>query len=162
VLAVTTYQAVLAVHVMAVFAAYGLPFAYPLLLPYLRRNHPRAMPGVHDVQHRLNLLLTGPGTVLIPVLGAYMAAKHHLWHETWVQVPIAILVTIALVGGYVVRASARMRELSAADVAAAGPAGAVSWSAAYERQFRRYLAVEVFLAAIVLVAIFFMAAKPFA
>ena len=161
-LALTTYSVVLALHIIAVFAAYGLPFAYPLLLPYLRRNHPQAMPGVHDVQHRLNLMLTGPGTVLIPIFGAYLASKRHVWDEVWVDVPIAILVVIAMVGGYVVKASGRMAELAGSDVAAAGPGGRVTWSAAYDQQFRRYLAVEVFLAAIVLVAIFFMAAKPFA
>jgi uncharacterized membrane protein len=160
--ALTTYHVILALHIMAVLAAYGLPLAYPLLLPYVRRRHPRAMPGVHDVQHRLNLMLTGPGTVAVLGFGIYLASKHHLWHETWVQVPIAIIATIAVIGGYVVQASKRMAELSGADVEAAGPVGAVTWSAAYETQYRRYMAVEVFLGLIVLVAVFFMAAKPFA
>jgi hypothetical protein len=160
-LALTTYSVVLALHIMAVLAAYGLPFSAPFLLPYVRRNHPRAIPGVHDVQHRLNIRLTGPGTVLILLFGAYMASKHHLWDEVWVDVPIAIIAIIALVGGYVVKATARMAELSRADVDAAGPGGTIRWSAAYEETYRRYLAVETFLGAIVLVAIFFMAAKPF-
>jgi uncharacterized membrane protein len=160
-LALTTYSVVMAVHVMAVLAAYGLPLSAPLLLPYVRRNHPRAMPGLHDVQHRMNIRVTGPGTVLILLFGAYMASKHHLWGKAWVDVPIAIIATIAVVGGYVVQATRRMAELSRADVEAAGPAGAVTWSAAYDAQYRRYLAVEVFLGVIVLVAIFFMAAKPF-
>jgi hypothetical protein len=160
-LALTTYSVVMALHIMAVLAAYGLPFAAPFLLPYLRRTHPRAVPGVHDVQHRLNIRLTGPGTVLILLFGAYMASKHDLWDEVWVDVPIAIIAIIAIVGGYVVRATAQMAELSRADVDAAGPGGTVTWSAAYEQTYRRYLAVETFLGAIVLVAIFFMAAKPF-
>jgi len=49
-----------ALHVMAVLAAYGLPLAYPLLVPYVRRSHPSALPAVHSVQHGLNLCLTGP------------------------------------------------------------------------------------------------------
>src|SRR3954447_1099849 len=161
-LAVTSYLVVQSLHVMAVVAAYGLPMAYPMLLPYLRRKHPRSMPGVHDVQHRLNIRLTGPGTVLILLFGAYMASKHHLWDEVWVDVPIAIIAIIAVVGGYVVKSTARMSQLSRADVDTAGPGGAVTWSAAYEEQYRRYMAVEVFLGGSVLVAIFFMAAKPFA
>src|SRR3954453_22086961 len=161
-LALTSYSVVMALHIMAVLAAYGLPLAAPLFVPYLRRNHPRAMPGVHDVQHRLNIALTGPGTVLILLFGAYMASKHHLWDETWVQVPIGIIATIAVVGGYVVRATGRLADLARADVEAAGPAGAVRFGAAYETQYRRYLAVETFLGLIVLVAVFFLAAKPFA
>ena len=163
-LAVTSYLVVQAAHIMAVVAAYGLPMAYPMLLPYLRRNHPRSMPGVHDVQHRLNIRLTGPGTVLILAAGVYMASKHHLWGETWVAVPVAIIAVIAVVGGAViVPASRHMATLSRADVDAA-PAGseAISWSAEYDRVYGRYMAAEVFLAVLVLVAIFFMAAKPFA
>lgn len=159
---VLVYDAVKAVHIMAVAAAYGLPMAYPLLLPYLRRRHPRAMPGVHDVQHRLNLTLTGPGTVLILLLGAYMASRHHLWGEAWVIVPLAILVIIGAVGGgIVVPASRRMAELSRADVDASG-AREVTWGPAYEALYRRYMAAEVLLGVLVLVAVFFMAAKPFA
>ena len=161
--AVTSYLVVQSLHVMAVVAAYGLPMAYPMLLPYLRRRHPRSMPGVHDVQYRLNIRLTGPGTVLILAFGVYMASKHHLWDETWVAVPVAIIAVIAVVGGAViVPASRRMAELARADVDAA-PAGgdAVSWSAEYDRVFGRYMVAEVFLGALVLVAIFFMAAKPF-
>jgi hypothetical protein len=100
--------------------------------------------------------------VLIFLFGVYMASKHHVWDEVWVQVPIAIIATIAVVGGYVVRATGRLSELARTDVAAAGPTGDVTFSAAYDVQYRRYLAVETFLGVIVLVAVFFMAAKPFA
>ena len=163
-LAVTSYLVVQSLHIMAVVAAYGLPMAYPMLLPYVRRNHPRAMPGVHDVQYRLNIRLTGPGTVLILVFGAYMASKHHLWGEAWVAVPVAILAVIAVVGGgVIVPASRRMASLARADVdAATATGGGVAWSAEYDRVYARYMAAELLLAALVLVAIFFMAAKPFA
>jgi hypothetical protein len=63
-----------------------------------------------------------------------------------------------------------MAELSRADVEAAGNSGgggddgggAVSWSAAYDRVWARYLAAEILLGVLVLVAVFFMVAKPFA
>ena len=157
--AVTSYSVVKALHVMAAFGAYGLPLTYPLLLPYLRRRHRAAMPGVHEVQHRLNRRLTGPGTVLILAFGAYMASKSHLWGEAWVDVPVAILVVIGAVGGaIIVPASRRMAELARLDL----DAGVATWSREYDRLFRRYMAAEVLLGALVLVAIFFMAAKPFA
>src|SRR4051794_2393287 len=96
---VTSYLVVQSLHVMAAVAAYGLPLAYPLLIPYLRRVHPQSMPGVHDGQYRLNVRLTGPGTAILLVAGIYMASKHHLWGETWVAVPIAIIAVIVVVGG---------------------------------------------------------------
>ena len=75
-LALESYSVVMAFHIMAVFLAYGLPAAYPLLIPYVRRRHPEAMPGVHDVQHRLNRVLTGPGgpTGLTALSAAVLAA----------------------------------------------------------------------------------------
>jgi hypothetical protein len=161
VLGVTSYLVVQAVHVMAVVAAYGLPMAYPMLLPYLRRRHPRSMPGVHDVQHRLNQRLTGPGTAIILFAGIYMASKHSLWGEVWVTVPVAIMAVIVVVGGgVIVPASRRMAELSRADVEAGG--ASVSWSSEYDRVWARYLAAEILLGVLVLVAVFFMVAKPFA
>jgi hypothetical protein len=164
-LAVTTYLAVKALHVMAAFGAYGLPMAYPLLLPYVRRVHPHAMPGLHDVQHRLNVRLTGPGTVVLFAFGVYLASKGDLWGEPWVAVPVVILGVIAVAGGAIVQMTARLAELARADVAAAGAGGggadAIAFSAEYERVYRRYMATEIALGLLVLVAIFFMVAKPF-
>jgi uncharacterized membrane protein len=152
----TFYSAIKAFHVMAAFAAYGLPFAYPFLLPYLHRHHPRALPGVHDIQHRLNKVLTGPGTVLLFLFGTYMASKHHLWGETWVDVPIAILFVIVVAGGLIVRWTGDLATLSATDLA-----NGTTFSTEYTTIYHRYLLTETMLGLLVLVAIFFMTAKPF-
>jgi uncharacterized membrane protein len=148
--ALAAYDVVKSLHIMAALAAYGLPLAYPLLVPYVRRNHPEALPGVHAVQYRLNNYLTGPGTVLILLLGAYLASEHDLWGEPWVIVPLAILVVIGAVGGgVIVPATRRLSEL---DVA----------SPEYARLYSRYMRAELLLGVLVLVAVFFMTAKPFA
>ena len=144
--AITTYTAIKALHIMAVIAAYGLPMAYPLLLPYLRRRHPRSMPGAHDVQHHLNRVLTGPGTVLILGFGIYLASKQHLWHEFFVQFGLGAILAIGAIGGWVVQASKRMAEL---------PSGV-----AYEALYRRYARVELLLALVVLATVFVMTTKP--
>lgn len=160
--ALTTYPVVLALHIIAVIAAFGLPLAYPLLMPYVRRHHPRAMPGLHDVQHRLNQRLTGPGTVLILLFGAYMASKAHLWSKVWVDVPLGILVLIGALGGAViVPASRRLADLARADVEGAGVGGEVTFGPEYALLYGRYMAAEILLGVLVLTAIFFMAAKPF-
>jgi hypothetical protein len=161
---VTSYLVVQSLHVMAVVAAYGLPMAYPMFLPYLRRHHPRAMPGVHKVQYRLNQRLTGPGTALILGAGVYMASKHHLWGETWVMVPVAIMAVIVVLGGaFIVPVSRKMAGLAQADVELALRRGdTLAWSSEYDTAFRRYLVAEILLGVLVLVAVFFMVAKPFA
>jgi hypothetical protein len=91
-----------------------------------------------------------------------MASKAHVWGEPWVIVPLAIIVIIGGVGGaIVVPASRRMADLSRADVEGAPTDGAVAWSAEYDALYRRYMGAEIFLGALVLLAIFVMAAKPF-
>lgn len=156
----SAYELFIAVHIIAVLLAYGLPLGYPLMLPFLRKNHPRSMPGVHAVQHRLNKLLTGPGTLLVLGAGIYLAAKSDAWDEPFVGVGFAAIIVIALVGGWVVGTTARLSELAAADVAAAGPAGDVAWSAEHEELYKRYERVEQSLGVVVLVTVFVMAAKP--
>jgi uncharacterized membrane protein len=162
-LAVTAYDAVKALHIMAVLAAFGLPLSYPMLLPYLRRAHPRAMPSVHDAQFRMTQRLVAPGTVLVFVFGAYLASRQHLWGEAWVDVPIAIVAIIGVVGGaYMGPNSGRLAELARRDVEASPAGGAVTWAADHEALYKRVMQVELLLGILVLVAIFFMAAKPFA
>jgi hypothetical protein len=159
--AVTFTLVVKALHVMAAFAAYGLPFAYPVLIPYLRRNHPRALPGVHDVQHKLSVGLTGPGTAALLAFGIYLATKEHQWDQPYVGVGIAVLAVIIVAGGMIVRWTAELSTLATADVGAAGQAPApVAFGPAYEAVYRRYLLTETGLGLLVLVAIFFMVVKP--
>ncbi|MFL5843114.1 MAG: hypothetical protein ACJ762_00380 [Solirubrobacteraceae bacterium] len=159
-LAITSYGVFVALHVIAVVGAYGLPLAYPLMLPYLRRAHPRSMPGVHDVQHRLNKILTGPGTLLVLGAGIYLASKADAWDEPWVGVGFTAIIIIALAGGWIVGTTAKLAEMAQADVAAAGPGGDVAWSPEYEALYHRYERVELFLGLVVMVTIFCMAAKP--
>jgi uncharacterized membrane protein len=156
--AITFYLVIKALHVMAAFAAYGLPFAYPFVIPYLRRNHPRTLPGVHDVQHKLSVALTGPGTVALFVFGVYMATKDDLWSESWVMVGVTILAIIAIAGGGIVKWTKELSELARADLDASG--ATVVFSTEYDRVYQRYLITEATLGALVLVAIFFMVVKP--
>lgn len=162
-LALSSYSVFLALHIMAVVVAFGLPLAYPVLVPYARRAHPRAMPAVHDLQHRLNNRITAPGTVLILLLGFYMASTEDLLGEVWVIVPLVILVLIGAIGGAVVTpATRRLSELAARDITRGDAPGDVTFSAEYAAQYQRYMRTELLLGALVLIAIFFMAAKPFA
>jgi uncharacterized membrane protein len=156
--AVTFYLVIKALHVMAAFAAYGLPFGYPLVIPYLRRHHPRTLPGVHEIQHRLSIALTGPGTVALFAFGVYMATKHHLWGESWVMVGVTIIAIIAVAGGGIVKWTKELSELARADIDAGDDT--VVFGAEYDRVYRLYLATETTLGALVLVAIFFMVVKP--
>lgn len=158
-LALTTYDAVVALHIIAVITAYGLPLAAPMLLAHLRRTNPRALPAVHDVQHWMNVRVTGPGTVLLLLFGAYLASDRDLWGESWVHFGLAAVAVVAIVGAWIVKAIARLAELARADVEAAPAGAAVAFSPAYEALYQRYVRAEAFLGLVVLVAIFVMATK---
>ena len=83
---VSTYTVVVALHIIAVIAAYGLPLTAPLLVPYVRRHHPAALPGLHAAQYRLNNVVTGPFTVLLLAFGIYLASDGDLWDEPFVAI----------------------------------------------------------------------------
>ena len=145
----STYTVVVAAHIIAVVAAYGLPLSAPLLVPYVRRHHPEALNGLHAAQYRLNNVVTGPFTVLVLAFGIYLASDGHRWDDPFVSIGVGAIAIIAVVGGgVVVPAVKRLADLDPS-------------TAEYAAVYRRYMAGESFLGIVVLLTIFAMAAKPF-
>lgn len=147
---VTFPLVVKALHVLAAFAAFGLPFAYPALIPYVRRHHPQALAAVHDTQHRFSVWLTGPGTVTLLIAGVYLASKEHQWDQPYVQAGLTAIVIITLAGGLITRDTAKLAVLARDDLG----------GAEYARVYRRYLVTETALGALVALMIFLMVVKP--
>jgi hypothetical protein len=143
VLALQFYDVVLSVHVMAVVAAFGAWFAYPLLVP-------RGDAAAHRAQVRVARLVVTPAGTLAFAAGAYLASDRSYWSESWVTVPLVILVVLmGITGAYFVPRQERLAELA--------DAGAGPEYAALAAQVTRVVLAG---AALVLVAVFFMAAKP--
>ncbi len=145
----SSYAVVVAAHIIAVVAAYGLPLSAPLLVPYVRRHHPEALNGLHAAQYRLNNVVTGPFTVLVLAFGIYLASDGHRWGDPFVSIGVAAIAIIAVVGGAVVVPA--VKRLAVLEPSAGE----------YATVYRRYMAAEAFLGIVVLVTIFAMAAKPF-
>jgi uncharacterized membrane protein len=153
---VTLYGVVLAVHIIAVVVAFGTMFAYPAFIPWARKNHPDAMPVIHEVSGRIGQRVTSPAMVLVLLAGAYLASDADAWSETWVSVPLVILIVIGGLGGMFFAPSERkLSELAERDLASGG-----KLSAEYDALFARVAAAGLVTCGLVLVAIFFMAAKP--
>ena len=123
----STYTVVVALHIIAVIAAYGLPVSAPLVVPYVRRNHPDALPGLHAAQHFVNNAITGPFTVLVLAFGIYLATDGDRWGDPFVAIGIGAIAIIAVVGGGVVVPA--VKALAALDPR----------SPEYDRVYRRYL-----------------------
>jgi hypothetical protein len=141
--AVTFYDVVLSVHVMAVVAAFGLWFAYPLLVP-------RGDAAAHRAQVRVARMVVTPAGTLALLAGIYLASDRSYWSEVWVSVPLVILVVLmGLTGAYFIPRQQRL-----ADLADGGAGGDYATLAGQVR------GVALIAAALVVVAIFFMVAKP--
>ncbi len=158
--AVYFFDVVVAVHVMCVVLAFGVTFAYPIVVPWLKANHPRAMPTVHQTQLRIGRRMITPFMVLILVTGIYLASDRDLWSQTWVTVPLVIIVVIFGFGGaFFTPRERKLAELADRDL---GPERTGTFSAEYDKLFGSLMKVGALNGALILIAIFFMVAKPFA
>jgi uncharacterized SAM-binding protein YcdF (DUF218 family) len=141
--AILFYDVVLSIHVMAIVAAFGLWFAYPLLVA-------RADAGAHRAQVRVARTVVTPAGTLALLAGIYLASDRSYWSEIWVGVPMVILIVLlGITGGYFVPRQQRLAELAEAG---AGPE--------YVALATQVARVTFVAAGLVVVAIFFMVAKP--
>ncbi len=148
-LAISFYDVVLWVHVMAVVVTFGVTFTYPLWFAYLERASAAERAGLHALQATIGKRIIGPGTLVILLAGAYLASDRDLWGEVWVIVPLVILVILGGLGG----AYFGPREERLAALSQAGD------QAAYRSLLGQVRSVGYLSAALVLVAAFFMITK---
>lgn len=149
---VTVYDVVLWVHITAVIAGFGTLFAYPLLLVVNARSPIAQRAGFHRLQIAFSKRITGPAIAVILAAGVYLASDRHLWGRAWVTVGLVLLATIATLGITVLRRGeeALMEHAQTGD------------STRYDATLRTLLAWTSLTVALIVVTVFFMAAKPFA
>ena len=141
--AIFFYDVVLSIHVMAVVAAFGVWFAYPLLVT-------RGDAAAHRAQVRVARLVVTPAGSLALLAGVYLASDRSYWSEVWVSVPLLILIVLlGITGAYFVPRQQRLAELAEAG-------GGAEYTALATQVSRVAFAA----AGLVVVAIFFMVAKP--
>jgi uncharacterized membrane protein len=159
--AILFYDVILSVHIMAIVVAFGVTFAYPILGVYVTREHPRFLPALHGAQERIGKFLITPAATIALLAGFYLASDRDYMGKVWVIVPLIILIALLGLGGaFFTPNERRAGELAARDVAAAGPDGPVALSPEYEALSARVAKMGALASVLVLVAIFFMAAKP--
>ena len=159
-LAATSYEVVLAIHIMAVVIAFGVTFAYPMMFAVGARHDPRSLPVLHRIEYTIERWLVNPGLLLVVVAGIYLASDGHLWSEFFVQWGLAAAVVIgALIGSVMIPTAKRAEAAAARDIATAGE-GAVVLGAEYQALVRRLQIVGSSLSLLVLATIFIMVVKP--
>lgn len=159
-LAVTSYDVVLAIHIIAVVVAFGWTFALPIVFTVAARHEPRSIPVLHRIEYVVSRFLLNPALVVILGAGIYLASSGHHWSEFFVQWGLAAVVVIGgLVGSVMIPASKRAEQAAAKDLAEhAG--GEFTPSDEYRAIVRRINVVGTALSLLVLLTILFMAIKP--
>lgn len=159
-LAIRFYDVVVAVHVIGVVAAFGVTFAYPVLLTYMKRQQPHAMAALHAAQDQLGKKVITPSMVVVLVAGAYLASDIDVWDRPWVSVPMLILIVLFGLGGaFFAPQERKLSDLAQRDIAAAA-GSKVEFSAEYEARYKRLMTVGLVAAALVAIAVFVMITKP--
>ena len=155
-LAVTVYDLVLTVHVLAVVVAFGVVFAYPVLDAWLRSAVPGNLAALHRLHLQLGRRVISPAMTVVLLAGLYLALDRWSLGDPWISATFAILfVLFGLMGGVLTPADRRLVQLAERDAAAAGGP-----SVDYERERRRADLVGGLALALVVVAIFLMVVKP--
>jgi hypothetical protein len=163
-LAVSFYGVVVFLHVTAVVAAFGLIFAYPLILSRATRRTPEAVPGLAGALRWAGRFVVTPAAVVALLSGAYLATDADAWSEPWVSAPAGILIVLlGLLGAVVAPAERRLAALAARDVEEDRAAGRpLTFSEEYLGVYRRLVVVTALMTALVVIALWFMIVKPFA
>lgn len=150
---------VLAVHILAVVAAFGVVIAYPVIALTVARLDRRSVPVLHQVRVRVARALVNPGLLLVVIAGVYLAAHGHEWHRFFVQWGIGAAIVIGgLEGSLVIRQQKRLGELAARDIGAAR-GSEVNWGEDYLAARGRADLVSVVMALLVAATVVVMVVK---
>jgi hypothetical protein len=174
-LAVSAYEVVLAIHVMAVVVAFGVTFAYPIMFAVGARRDPHSLPILHRIEYTIERTLINPGLLVVLAAGIFLASDGHHWSEFFVQWGLAAVIVIgALIGAVMIPTAKRAEAVAERDLAGAtagagvvpatgaqAPATAtIEMSDEYRTLVRRLTLVGSLLSLLVLVTILFMVVKP--
>ena len=151
-LAVRFYDVVLWAHISAVLVAFGVIFAYPVMVAFVQRQPIAERAAFHRMQGEVGQKVISSGILATIVFGAYLASDAGLWGEPWVVVPLVIAVALGALGGLFFKP----KEERLAETATAGD------EAGYAKALRSWKLGQYSGMVLVLVAVYFMTAKPFA
>ncbi len=154
---------ILAVHILAAIAGFGIVFAYPLLLSAASRTNPAALPWLLRTRQRIGRYLVNPALLILVIAGAYLASHLHAWGDFYVGWGIAAAILIGAIEGiFMTRGTGHLAEIAERDLAGtAVPAGgqrtSATWSPEYSAGLARVTSAGLALQAVVVVTVFIMA-----
>ncbi len=152
------YKFVLFLHILAVVLAFGPTFGYGFFVAAAQSAAPRSVPTVLRSIQKIDRYLVEPGLIVVLLAGIYLLADGP-WEASDAFISIGFLAVIALFGlshGFFRPQTAKALELAERDLGSGD-----TLSAEYEAVSKRLENGGKLAGLIVVVAIFFMAYKPF-
>lgn len=155
------YNLVVFVHIAAALVGFGAIFGYPVFYRIGMSRDPRGLPFFHRVQGFIGSRMITGGLVVLLLTGIYMAAAGPFdFGDPFVGVGIVVVLSLGALGGlYFARKEARLGELAARDVAAAG-GGEVRLSREYVDLARQVELMTFLSAGLILMTVLVMVFKP--
>jgi hypothetical protein len=159
-LAIQFYDFSVWLHVSAVVVGFGATFAESITFPLALKVGVRHLPYVHRLGIAINQYMATPALVVIIVTGIYQTADRWEFSDFWISATFLIAIVLGgLNGAYFIPGERRLAALVEREIAAAGD-GEVALSAEYQRKARQMGMVGALAGVLVLLATFFMVAKP--
>jgi hypothetical protein len=97
--AITFYNFIVGVHVIAVVLAFGILFVYPLMELVGAQIEDGSRVWWHKFQLAIHTKVQAPALVLLLAAGIYLTADSHQWSQFFVQWGIAAVIVIGGIGG---------------------------------------------------------------
>jgi MFS family permease len=159
--AVSFNDVVVWLHVTAVVVGFGGTFAYGVLMAFVGRSAPRAMPGLLAALQANDRSLVTIGGAVVLLTGLYLAAVQWGFSPFFVAWGIvAVIVLLGLLHGYFIPNERRAQEAAERDIEAAG-GGEVEFGEDFARANRRLAIMGPVAGLIIVLTIYVMVAKPF-
>ena len=162
-LAVSTYDVSLFIHITAVVVGFGATFAEAIMFPVALKAGVRHLPYVHRLQLAINQYMAGPALLLVLITGIYQTSERWEFDQFWISASLAIVILLgAINGAYFIPADRRLGPMVERDIAAAGE-GEIKLSDLsdkYQRQGRTEGIVGAITGLLLIIVIYLMVTKP--
>jgi uncharacterized membrane protein len=156
VLAATTYDYSLALHITAVVVGFGATFAESVTFPIAMKLDRAHLPYVHRLQRVINTYFAVPALVIVVATGFYQVSERD-WDlgKPWLSISLGLVALIAVLNiAYFIPEDRRLEAMITRDLAAGEP------SEEYMKRSRNTGIAGALTGVMLIAIIFLMVTKP--
>jgi uncharacterized membrane protein len=156
VLAATSYDYSVALHITAVVVGFGSTFAESIVFPVAMKVGTQHLPYVHRLQRTINSYFALPAPVVVLATGFYQVADRD-WDlgKPWLSISLGLVALIAAVNlAYFIPEDKKLEAMVTSDLAAGEP------SDEYNRRAQREGIFGTLTGVALIVIVFLMVTKP--